>query len=163
MKTTLVLLFLLSFSSQAQTVSAVSCTAHCLGIDWSGHTLHSLGVIEGLARDQRNAFKRLSGVCSRRLAKQGYRGKVYLAVGDFSAFHQSHTTRNGWSSSSATAIATWRFAYARATSSTSWHIETTENLDVNMTLASPEKACEPVQVDETELVPYYEGDQVIFG
>lgn len=163
MKTLILALSLISLNSMASPVTAYSCNAHCLNVDWSGHDIFSLGTMEGLNKDKRRAFNDLTNKCSKRLARYGLRGRTYLAQGDFSAFHHRTTLEEGSSYAEASAVSSWRYAAAYATSSSSWRIQTEEQMNVSMSLASPQNSCEQVEVDETELVPYYEGPQIILG
>lgn len=152
-----------SLSTEAVTVPAVSCVAHCLSVNWAGHNIFSLGSMEGLAKDQRKAFGALTTRCNRRLARYNLTGTNYLAQGDFSAYHHRTTVENGRSTIARGVVYSWDFASAYSTSRSSWSIRTEEDLSVEMNLASPQNSCEAVEVDETELVPYYEGTEIIFG
>lgn len=156
-------LTLVSINAKATVVPAYSCVAHCLSVNWSGHNIFSLGSIEGLAKDKRKAFGALSTRCNRRLARYNLTGTNYLAQGDFSAFHHRTTVETGSSRYSSGEVYSWDFESAYSTSRSSWSIRTEEDLRVEMNLASPQNSCEAVEVDETELVPYYEGPEIIFG
>lgn len=156
-------IMLLSLSSHAAVVPAFSCVAHCLNVNWSAHTIFSIGSLEGLATDKRKAFGALTTRCERRLRLYGLSGNSYLAQGDFSAFHHRTTVEHGRSTIARGVVYNWNFSSAHATSISSWEIRTEEDLRVQMNLASPQNSCEAVEVDETELVPYYEGTEVILG
>lgn len=160
---TLTLSLLIASAVHADQVSAYSCWANCLHVNFAGHRLYSMGSIEGIAKTKQKAFAQLTRSCNRALSRAGLDGHTYLAIGDFSAFQ--HTSTHGRGSSTATAGVVFgrRFVSAYATSSSRWTIETEENTEVSLEIATPNSACEQVEVDETELVPFYEGDRTIFG
>lgn len=163
MKTFIALTSLLALPALAVPVRAVSCQAHCLGIDWQRQEVASFGSLEGLARDQRKAYANLTKSCNRKLERGGFYGQVYLAEGELDMSSSIYTRESGSSSyTEGYTLTRWSFSEWSSTSS-SYSFETDSHLRVRLQLTSPRQACESVTVDETELISVYDGDLPVFG
>jgi hypothetical protein len=163
MKTIVALTVLFTLPALAAPVRAVSCQAHCLGIDWQRQEVASFGSLEGLARDQRRAYTNLTKSCNRKLARGGFYGQVYLAQGELD-MSSSISTRESESSSYAEGYTATRWSFSEwSHSASSYSFKTDSDLRVRLQLTSPRQACESVTVDETELIPVYDGDLPVLG